>query len=572
MKTAFYTKKYVFLFAPFFMAIILSITSSCKKENTTTIFDTRSIQIVNEGVSEISDDKIILNGIIENLNSETIIDHGFIIKEENQQTAGTTISLGNTPKIGPFQYTYIPHTKPELGNSFSYHFYLKTDKSYYKSGEYYFKVDGIKIIQSGTFAQATGDTVHIKGEFSKVDSKYSIDILDLNARQIPIVLNKEKTQLSFVMPATLGTHNKIVKATLNRYESTKFYSRPLINLRTLGRITAPTKLNYFLYEPVAFGGVNSYEVNNYDGSLRLIIGELQIPFSPNVNLSTLSNLKGSSFRIGYLNGRDSVIFPQQIAINRPTADLFQLTAKEAHPNTLIKLRFDDYTKYYYNLERPTLIFTDRGNSYTIPNSPHDYSEYYLGEIPEATYNVNLKHAIGSVQSSQQVNIKKLHWTLPTQSDYYPGDNITISGNFIDGNHYTLKLENSDYIYELPVVKDKLQFQIPSIAHGNTSWKIGYKQYDGSTYFTSDALKFNVLSPAFDSFSPSKGTVGEVIVMKGRAIKYAQHFFLGDIPIIPIISNNDEIMFQIPLSMSKGKIRLSIVTNGKTISPGYLEIY
>ncbi|WP_349681556.1 IPT/TIG domain-containing protein [Sphingobacterium sp. UBA6320] len=87
------------------------------------------------------------------------------------------------------------------------------------------------------------------------------------------------------------------------------------------------------------------------------------------------------------------------------------------------------------------------------------------------------------------------------------------------------------------------------------------------------MKITVLAPTFDSFSPEKGTAGEIITMKGKAIKYADQIFIGDIPIIPISYSDDEIMFQIPLSISKGKVRLSIVNNGRLISStNYFEIH
>lgn len=568
MKTQYTTQKYNLLRTFIFLTAILYMLSSCKKEYKTTYVDVSPNIITNAPMGEISPEKLVFNGMIQNLNSETIEEFGLIIRGLDGTNDEIIVDMGIVPKLGFFQFSYKPKNKPELGNQFTYYFYIKTDKSYAKSNVYQQTIDGININASGTLYKAEGDTVRIKGDFSNVDNKYSVDIKELKAHLIPIVLNKEKTELSFIMPATLGTHNAFVSAVLNRYESTTFYSRALVDIRTLGRLKAPTMRTYYLDEIINFEGVNSYDNN----SLRVIIGDQIIPYHREISLSTIKNIKGNHLRIGYLNGRDSVIFPGIITIARATPDLFRLTAKEAHPNTMVRFQFDEYNKYYYNQEVPTLSLTNSNNDYQLKRSPHDYSEYYLDDVQEGNYSLLLNHPIGNVASSQTIKIKPFQWSALNNTELYIGDMISISGNFIAGYAYTVKLENSDYENEYRAEKDKLTFQVPSIAMGQSSWKIGYKQYNGQQFFPSDPLKITVLAPTFDSFSPTKGTSGEIITMKGKAIKYADQVFIGDIPIIPISYSDDEIMFQIPLGISKGKVRLSIVNNGKVISSSdYFEI-
>lgn len=573
MKTQYTTQRYSLWGAFILMTTILPILSSCTKEYKTTYVDVSPIMIANSPMGEISAEQFIFNGVIQKLNDENIQEFGLIIRGLDAPDEEITIDMGMVPKIGPFQYSHKPKNKPELGKQFSYYFYIKTDRSYAKSVVYHQTIDGIKINAMGTLLQAAGDTVRIQGDFSKVDDRYSVDIKELKAYQIPIVLNKEKTELSFVMPATLGTHNANVSAILNRYESTTFYSHALVDIRTLGHLKAPSMRTYYLNESINLEGVNSYQINNYNNSLRVIIGDQTIPYQREISLSNLKNLKGNTLRIGYLNGRDSVIFPGVITIARATGDLFHLTAKEAHPNTVVRLQFDDFNKFYYNQEVPTLSLTNSSKHYMLKRSVHDYEEYYLDNIPEANYTLQLNHAIGNIASNKMIQVKPLQWSAKKNSEHYIGDMISISGNFIAGYPYTIKLENSDYENEFRAEKDKLTFQIPNIAMGQTSWKIGYKQYNGQMYFPSDPLKITVLAPTFDSFSPEKGTAGEIITMKGKAIKYADQVFIGDIPIIPISYSDDEIMFQIPLSISKGKVRLSIVNNGRLLSSSnYFEIH
>lgn len=567
------TQRYSLWGAFILMTTLHPILSSCTKEYKTTYVDISPIMIANSPMGEISAEQFIFHGVIQKLNDENIQEFGLIIRGLDAPDEEITIDMGMVPKIGPFQYSYKPKNKPELGKQFSYYFYIKTDRSYAKSVVYYQTIDGIKINAMGTLLQAAGDTVRIQGDFSKVDERYSVDIKELKAYQIPIVLNKEKTELSFVMPATLGTHNANVSAILNRYESTTFYSHALVDIRTLGHLKAPSMRTYYLNESINLEGVNSYQINNYNNSLRVIIGDQTIPYQREISLSNLKNLKGNTLRIGYLNGRDSVMFPGVITIARATGDLFHLTAKEAHPNTVVRLQFDDFNKFYYNQEVPTLSLTNSSKHYMLKRSVHDYEEYYLDNIPEANYTLQLNHAIGNIASNKMIQVKPFQWSAKKNSEHYIGDMISISGNFIAGYPYTIKLENSDYENEFRAEKDKLTFQIPNIAMGQTSWKIGYKQYNGQLYFPSDPLKITALAPTFDSFSPEKGTAGEIITMKGKAIKYADQIFIGDIPIIPISYIDDEIMFQIPLSISKGKVRLSIVNNGRLISStNYFEIH
>lgn len=89
------------------------------------------------------------------------------------------------------------------------------------------------------------------------------------------------------MPATLGTHNANVSAILNRYESTTFYSHALVDIRTLGHLKAPSMRTYYLNESINLEGVNSYQINNYNNSLRVIIGDQTIPYQREISLSNL---------------------------------------------------------------------------------------------------------------------------------------------------------------------------------------------------------------------------------------------------------------------------------------------
>lgn len=192
MKTQYTTQRYSLWGAFILMTTILPILSSCTKEYKTTYVDVSPIMIANSPMGEISAEQFIFNGVIQKLNDENIQEFGLIIRGLDAPDEEITIDMGMVPKIGPFQYSHKPKNKPELGKQFSYYFYIKTDRSYAKSVVYHQTIDGIKINAMGTLLQAAGDTVRIQGDFSKVDDRYSVDIKELKAYQIPIVLNKEK--------------------------------------------------------------------------------------------------------------------------------------------------------------------------------------------------------------------------------------------------------------------------------------------------------------------------------------------------------------------------------------------
>ncbi|TJY66728.1 hypothetical protein FAZ19_07355 [Sphingobacterium alkalisoli] len=552
---------------------LLTIFQGCKEETIVTTVDVTPISFFVEGINVINSEQIKLEVTIQYLNDEEIVDYGFSFKKSGYNHQEQLISLGKSPSIGLLTYDYKPKEKLELGLYYEYYFYIKTNRGYYKSYTNSFSYSGLKTIVE-TLPYSSGETVTLSGDFSMLDESYKVQILDINARQLPIKLNDGRTTLSFTLPANYTAHNKYIQAVLVHYESSRFFSQNLVRIKLLGKVSPPVRKSYYYYESLVFTGINNNEIYNHDGSLRLIIGDQVVPYRSEIKISDIGDFEGSSFRIGYVNGRDSVIFPDPVTILLPPAEMLQLRQRKAHPFSQLHLvQRDMMFNYFINAGMPILKIGPYDALYYDDNQGNPIS-FRIGDIPNGNYQIGLSHRLGEIESPYSLEVEEFDWhVLPNQKLHY-GDKITFKGTFIDGVEYGIQpLEMPHYRMGAIASNNEITVEIPFILGGRTSWKIGYNIGGNQTRYADKIQIIDVLPITFDGVSPLRGTTGEIITLTGKGIKHAQRYYIGDREIIPYAISADEVRFAIPFNIPRGTTRLSILSNNELIiSPVYLEIF
>ncbi len=559
---------------PFFISNLLALLVfssgiiSCNKEINTIALDITPIQINNEGLLSIDKEKAVLTGSIDRLNDEKVTDYGILIKDvENPYSQEQVISMGDNPKIGAFEYRYVPQSGFLLGERFQYQFYLRTEKGYYKSPTAYVTYSGLKVTSSPMQIATTGDTIQLMGDFNMLDSRYTVGIADLGVSRLPITLNSEKTQLSFVVPHTKGHHNRVVDISLSRYETTAFYTQNLTKIKLIGKVEAPTKTHYYFYDNITFSGIDRDFFN--DGSLRLIINGKIIPYKSTVSIQSVLPITGN-FKMGYINGRDSVIFPQEYSINRPQDDLLNLKTAILHPGQLLSLDFSELFTYFSPVIPEVTIDQHlvRFNGSNNLNFTYD-----TGKIPVGTYTINLSHPSGDFQLKNKLEVVDFDFTVPPVSKVLMGDKVEITGNFISGQQYVISTSSDNYSRQVEADGNKVTFEVSNLSAGLNSLKIGYKVSSSDYRYIDKIISLDVIPPTFESFYPSKAMPGTIITLKGKRIKYVNGIYVGGVAVQAIMATDDEIKFPLPSYIPKGKVRIGLWISGELItSTEYLEVY
>lgn len=562
-------KRHLFIYNLLALLAFSSSIISCNKEINTIALDITPIQINNEGLLSIDKEKAVLTGSIDRLNDEKVTDYGILIKDAvNPYSQEQVISMGDDPKIGTFEYRYVPQSGFLLGERFQYQFYLRTEKGYYKSPTAYVTYNGLKVTSSPLQMATTGDTIRLMGDFNTLDNRYTVGIADLSVSRLPITLNPEKTQLSFVVPNTKGHHNKVVDISLNRYETTVFYTQNLTKIKLIGRVQPPTKLNYYFYDNITFTGIDR-DFFNFDGSLRLIINGKIIPYKSTVSIQSIVPITGS-FKMGYMNGRDSVIFPQEYSINRPQDDLLNLKTAILHPGQLLRLDFSELYTYFSPVVPDVRIDQHlvRFNGSSNLNFTYD-----TGKIPVGTYTINISHPSGDFQLKNKLEVVDLDFTVPPVSKVLMGDKVEITGNFISGQEYAISSTSNISGRQVVAEGNKVTLEVANISGGLKSWKIGYKVPSSDYRYIDKIVTLDVIPPTFESFYPSKAMTGTIITLKGKRIKYVNAIYVGGTAVQAMMATDDEIKFPLPSFILKGKVRLAVKIDDELItSADYLEVY
>lgn len=562
------------------LMVILFLFTSCSKEKGETPTPTTPPVAITGAFEAISKNSIIFNASLENQNSlDQITEYGFIVYAINAQqvkSAEQEIPIGQKLNEQKIRYTYKPTTAFEMNQTYYYCFYVKTKNTFIKGKFNSFELNKLQLGSPSEFMGMAGENIQLQGDFSMLDSNYFLrTYLDQTVR-ISYSISADKKALSFKIPHLPNLqHGKKLEIKLEkRYSDGNNYSQLVANIRILGKIEPPAQKTYNFRDKMRFFGTalpNSWES---DKTLQLIIGNTTVPYQSEIDISTLKELKGSTFKIGYKNGRDSVVFSDMYQVIGPDANKLSFEVTAIHPNTLFIVN----GFYFYTYFEPDKSSANLGG-HPIDLISYDYNpmSFTTRNIPEGEYTLQIKNNLYQVDSKQKLVVKKFDWQSIDKKTAYVGEYVTLSGNFIKGFSYMIYATEYQYAEIICQEDGKLRFKAQSFMGEGSTLKIAYYVYSkdkgAELYFHNKEIPFKSNEITFDSFSPGSGAPGTVVQLKGRGIGLAVDYMIGNMRLYPQVKSDDEVTIIIPIFNAKGKVKLSIVSaNNKIIQPeGYFEI-
>ncbi|MFD2902485.1 hypothetical protein [Sphingobacterium anhuiense] len=562
------------------LMVILFLFTSCSKEKGETATPTTPPVAITGAFEAISKNSIIFNASLENQNSlDQITEYGFIVYAINAQqvkSAEQEIPIGQKLNEQKIRYTYKPTAAFEMNQTYYYCFYVKTKNTFIKGKFNAFELNKLQLGSPSEFMGMAGENIQLQGDFSMLDSNYFLrTYLDQTVR-ISYSISADKKALSFKIPHLPNLqHGKKLEIKLEkRYSDGNNYSQLVANIRILGKIEPPAQKTYNFRDKMRFFGTalpNSWES---DKTLQLIIGNITVPYQSEIDISTLKELKGSTFKIGYKNGRDSLVFSDMYQVIGPDANKLSFEVTAIHPNTLFIVN----GFYFYTYFEPDKSSANLGG-HPIDLISYDYNpmSFTTRNIPEGEYTLQIKNNLYQVDSKQKLVVKKFDWQSIDKKTAYVGEYVTLSGNFIKGFSYMIYATEYQYAEIICQEDGKLRFKAQSFMGEGSTLKIAYYVYSkdkgAELYFHNKEIPFKSNEITFDSFSPGSGAPGTVVQLKGRGIGLAVDYMIGNMRLYPQVKSDDEVTIIIPIFNAKGKVKLSIVSaNNKIIQPeGYFEI-
>ncbi|WP_132771272.1 MULTISPECIES: hypothetical protein [Sphingobacterium] len=517
--------------------------------------DTKPIRIETQGIEITEDKKTILTANILHLNTDKVIEHGFeflYISYIDNQSIEKTKTYPITEKAVPGRVSLAleDNILNELTNLSRYRYYIKTDKDEIKGNYvplYITTTQDFSIHPNQAITGYSGETVKLKGNFKDVSIKYDLYIGD-HPTPIPYNISNNSIDLSFTLPVN-GFKEEASVYLIKKEDTSNYPSQFYIaSVKYLTRINPPDDYNI---SPYSYLHLTVKEGPAYNSSI--IIGNKLVPYRDYIMLSDyISPDDGDVFRLGYYDGRDTVIFPKKLQIFRPDINKIYFPSLRAHPSgnaLVLGLSHDQlFGDVAFSLgSHPVHMGYDNQGIYSI----------YPGSLPDGEYPLEIKSKNYHLISQKKLKIETLKATHLTQNGQDMGSTVTVFGNFIKGHHYNIMLDNNGH-YGIPAEEGKLNFTIPMLKGGKHNLTIGYTDaHENSSTAIQTNLTIEVNQFTFTSFSPLKGNTSTNIRLKGKSIAFAMIYF-GDnwVHASQVGNSHDEVIISLPFMTQPGKYKIS----------------
>ncbi|WP_196934428.1 hypothetical protein [Sphingobacterium hungaricum] len=555
-----------------FILLISFFGISCeKKESEETIeeIDLSPVELSINAGTFLDGNRIQLSGQVTKLNDLEVLDHGFLIQKytaKNILGSETQISLGKLSSTGDISNIYLPDYQIAYADEFKYCLYVKTEKGYYKSNYLESKFDGIVIENIVNVQACIGETITVKGDFSKVDANFELKARGTSLT-IPFEITNNATLLRFKVPSGPGVYQgqKIIFALKNKAASISEDDQEIASARILAVLFPPVKkLYYYNYDHLdrlALIGAGIPPAGNNNG-LFILIGGQKIPYNREIIFTSISGLKGLEQKIGYHNGRDSVIFEDPITFRSPDQDLLQINPTVIHSNSSFTITGTELSLMFWNASFRL------GGENVIPNGSDGFtSAFYVEDIKEGVYPLQIFSDLYNFTTIKTIKIVDFNYQDIDKKEGYLGEPITLSGSFIKGKDYYINHvsnNNLDYGYIVAKEDGELTFGISDKWKGNIDLIVGFMSPKGQYIMSNKVLHLNSLGYTYESLSPMQGHFGQVVSIKGKGIGLAETVFFDGIILTSLDKSPNEIKFVTPFTVNSGKVKIELVIQGKKI--------
>lgn len=558
------------------MLFLVNFSCNKKEETTPEQLIKEPIRISTSDFSELTSNQVRLFGEVNFLNEENIIDAGFVLsRTEGSGEFGVEkeFSIGKNLTEGEVEFLYTSSEKFEQNITYRYFFYVRTNKNYYKGLYKSFVLNNINVHEVKKLYSYGLDTVKIVGDFSGFDDNYRLDATGgFYLYNIPYSLNPGKNELEFVIKHSKNPLNRegINVSIVRKGEDVLNYNHRVATIEFVPRLEIK-KFSETPYSFVEFSSNNLGELADRDSRLKIIINDIELPYERFVSFFNIENLKGTTYKIGFKNAKETVFIPITYELKKPDNIIAEMSRNVVHPSDTYKLQSDQFFHYFFSNEAKAKLGNYDVYSYY---DQWDVSLFISHvNIPPGTYDFTVKDRFYNYTYPHKIVVEELAWTTIDKGSAYYGEIITAKGNFIEGNNY-LVFDQSNNMLGQYVAKDKaLQFDVGNQFENVMQIKIGYQTNTGEAKIISQSKSFLSNGFTFDNFYPKRGMVGDILTIEGKGIAYASEFLLGDQKLTPIIINKNKVTFSIPMINGSGNLRINYIMNNKHYQANeYFEIY
>lgn len=540
-------------FALFVVPLLLALLFSCEKVDNFQPEDTKKSQTEIQGIEYIAADHINLIANVLYVKEENVKDHGFRIQYYNDTLAvSQDYSLGTKLVPGRVSYPLKGNLNALVKNGFQFSYYYTIGDSTFRSSTVSFQpVQRPKFtVHPGQnlFHVLPGDEVTVKGDFRGIQGKYYLQLEDQTGT-IPFQIGNNETSLTFKINGNFTNKAELYVFLTPHQQPSGYQSREyLTKISLLSRLGPPASYNLswtnYLTLPVLSGvGYNT----------SIIIGNKLIPYSSSIFIRDyIHYLSGDSYRLGYFNGRDTVIFAQPLQIKRPDALLITFDSPRVHPNGNVRLSgfnsADIFGEVTYSMNNIPLTLRPTGDNSTL--------SFQAPDLPDGEYDITIHSPNYEVRSKSKLKIESFKPLEVSQSGTSIGSKVQIKGNFIANEMYYIIFDNFSTVTAYGIATDGLlTFNIPTLGSGKQSFKIA--RVFNNKYHTHDKqFTIDVADPTYTGFAPHSGKIGSVVTLKGESINYATIYF-GDRQVYPVGGNPllKEVQIAVPYTQP-GKYKIS----------------
>lgn len=543
--------------------IALFILGACKKvENHLEPVETKPITFEVPKLEEVTKEGFKIACQVLTLNSEPIEDYGFIVytasgsgkKEEK-------ISLGKNLKVENIQYHYKPSGGFASGESYMVYFYAQTNKGYYRSFNIPFKINANINVTLVTITAQADERITVSGDFKEVNDQFRLNY-SYGSQSVKYEISADKKSLTFNVPKTTFAHGANLDFYLARNTTTPDYggnyyneSYPIAKVKLLATIDPINQDQVFANSTITLTGQNL--PNQYDSStdLMLIIGNQKVPYRNPLVLSAIEGLIGPEFKVGYSSGTKDVMLPNPLKLFVPKGEDITFSKQVIHPRSTLRVQGIKFSQYFtYSQLAPQIA----GVTIPLSNYYSDYFDINVPDLPNGQYPLTLKNSLyGALESKNKVEVRKLVLSSLDKPSAYMGDDITIQGSFIEGESYTLQVDNAASNIQ-KAQNGSITFAIPSVAAGKRTVKVSYLGTNGYySQFGENNLSLTVEKSIINNVSPLEAYVGDVITVKGKGLGPVYNVMFGGTSINVINKSSEGFKFMIPAHITKGKFRVTV---------------
>ncbi len=559
------------------ISVGLSFCTGCSKSsgNPEVEKGNKEYIIYTTGFSNLSLNEVKLTGKIETPGDEPILDHGFIVQFSNQdgeKMPEETISLGKTTKTGEITALFKPKKIFEQGVSYSYLLYVRTEKNFYKSNPYEFMLGNLNAVAEEKFSYGS-DTIKINGNFEGLADNYRLAVRGaMEIFSLPFTVSPDKKSISFILRASSDVYNsdQVQVSLVRKNENPRRFELNLAKISYFSRLKF-TKKDYDYSDFLDFSVANLADSYYTIPNLYILINGKKFPYQKGLRFHDLPDFSEGTFKIGYMNGKDSVYFPEPFSLVQPAKDLvLKSNFPRVHPFSYIQYDAIELSRFFWSEVSGTVGGEEA-------NVGYDYRTGLLtvspGDLVDGDYELKVFNRFHSYLSPKKVKVEKLKISSPTSVTGYAGDTLTLKGNFIDGMQYFMVDKNDFQVGMANAQEGVLNFVLNLYFKPEDTFQIGYYTPTAVFYKTEQVINYKSLGYTFDRFYPSKGTTGDILTVEGKGIGLVGTVFLGDQMINAIKINNNKVSFSIPRLRGKGKMKVGFsIGTDLYQSTDYFEYY